>query len=48
MSADDVVHVVRGYMSRQENDEFIFDFELEACAFANRLLSLTALELLMV
>ena len=57
MSADGVGHVVRVYMSRQENDEFVFDFELEAFAFpshqsavlfANRLPSLTALELLMV
>ncbi|MBO0589053.1 hypothetical protein [Sporosarcina sp. E16_8] len=57
MSADDAGHVVRVYMSREENDEFIFDFELEAfafpsyesaVAFANRLPSLTALELLMV
>jgi len=57
MSADGVGHVVRVYMSRQENDEFVFDFELVAFAFpshesavlfANRLPSLTALELLMV
>jgi len=57
MSADGVGHVVRVYASRQENDELIFDFELEAfafpshdsaVAFANRLPSLTALELLMV
>ena len=57
MSADGVGHIVRVYMSREENDELIFDFELEAfafpshdsaVAFANRLPSLTALELLMV
>jgi len=57
MSADGVGHVVRVYMSRKENDGLIFDFELEAfafpshdsaVAFANRLPSLTALELLMV
>lgn len=57
MSADGVGHVVRVYMSRQENDELIFDFEIEAfafpshdsaVAFANQLPSLTAIELLMV
>ena len=57
MSAEGVGHVVRVYMSRQENDGFVFDFELEAfafpshnsaVAFANRLPSLTELELLMV
>jgi len=57
MSADAVGHVVRVYMSREEKHELIFDFELEAFAFpshasavlfANRLPSLTTLELLMV
>lgn len=33
MSADGVGHVVRVNTSRQENDEFIFDFEIEAFAF---------------
>ncbi|MBO0589481.1 hypothetical protein [Sporosarcina sp. E16_8] len=57
MSADGMGHIVRVYMSRQEKDDFVFDFELEAfvfpshesaVSFANRLPSLTALELLMV
>ncbi len=57
MTADALGHVVRVYMLRQENDELIVDFELEAFAFpshesavlfANRLPKLTALELLMV
>lgn len=50
-------YVVRLYTSRQENDEVIFDHELEAFAlpsyesavsFANRLPKLTAIELLMM
>jgi len=57
MSADDQGHAVRTYMLEQENDEFIVHFELEAFAFpshesavlfANRLPSLSALELLMI
>jgi len=56
-SADAVGYVLRIYMLKEENDDLLVDFELEAFAcpsrdaavlFANRLPHLTALELLMI
>lgn len=57
ISADAEGYLVRMYTSRQENDEIILDYELEAytflshesaVSFANRLPTLTVLELLMI